>query len=193
MKLFKITLSTIILEKCIFPSNMNITNNILKYTLNNFQNRKLLIEDGITTNKLIIDKFDNIFEKSIFQISNIKKINPEVGKAVSIIKNIDEYQYILGEIIPELGDDNIFKLDMQKSRVYIFCMIQLVIDYLKKNQFQKVVEWNKYTSDMLEEISDFYVDYAKNEFNKKLNFAKISKYFGIDEDFIDQTLKNYYN
>ncbi len=172
---------------------MNTTNNILKYTLNNFQNRKLLIEDGITTNKLIIDRFDNIFEKSIFQISNIKKINPEVGKAVSIIKNIDEYQYILGEIIPELGDDNLFKLDMQKSRVYIFCMMQLVIDYLKKNQFQKVVEWNKYTSDMLEEISDFYVDYAKNEFNKKLNFAKISKYFGIDEDFIDQTLKNYYN
>lgn len=176
---------------CFIYNKMNILNNILKYVLNNFHNRRILIENGIDTRRLVIAKLDSIFEKSLVEILDIKKINPEIGKTSSLIKNLDEYQYIFGNLIPEMDDKNRFKMDMQKSRVYIFYAMTVIINYFKKNQFEKIDAWNTNVNN-LEKISEFYVDYRNNDLDKKINFDDISNYLDIDDDFINKTIEQYY-
>ncbi len=172
---------------------MNIQNNIIQYVLSNYRNKRFIVEDGINTSRLIIDKINGIFEKNIFEPSDIKKINPNFAKTISIIKNLDEYQYLLGQAIPELDDNNLFKLDLLKSRIYIFYVTSIIVYYLKNSQFEKIVEWNQYANTLLEKISDFYVDFTNNDLNRKLDFGNISKHFCIDEDFINNTLNSCYN
>ena len=42
------------------------------------------------------------------------------GLALTLVKNFDEYQYIICNYVPQLSDNNIYKIKFQKVRILVF-------------------------------------------------------------------------
>ena len=166
---------------------------------------KLLESDGISSKIFTLRGFDNRKLISLKDVRTLKNSVPRLGTAINIVKNLDEYLYIVCNYVPNINDNNFFKIKFQKMRVLI---------HLLFNRFSKILseaidadglnEWIDESNSLLMETSDLVLEYRdslKNEKNSEAqdNFeqkVKLNKdyfsYFGMKEESMDTALYSIY-
>src|SRR5919112_1040877 len=132
---------------------------------------KFLESDGISSRTFSLKGFDNVKLIYFKDVKILKSKVPTAGLALTLVKNFDEYQYIICNYIPQLNDDDIYKIKFQKIRILIFLFFytlsKIINESVEPNALEK---WIKEANSLLIEISQIILDYReilKNE-NKKL-------------------------
>lgn len=94
--------------------------------------KKQLEFDGISSNRFILR---NQSGKLLLSIKNVPTLKDKIlglGNSITIVKNFDEYQYLLCSHVPTLNDGSIWKFKFQKIRILIYLYIdkltRLVVD-----------------------------------------------------------------
>src|SRR5207244_12290186 len=87
---------------------------INRYIINDIKCHKLLSKDGITTQDLVIDKIEGLFEGISVNVKLQRSRFASIGSTSSIAKNLDEYQYIVCSEVRSLPDSNPFNKELQK-------------------------------------------------------------------------------
>jgi hypothetical protein len=168
---------------------------------------KFLENDGISSRIFLLRGFDN---KKIINFKDVKTLRnniPSSGLAITIVKNFDEYQYIICNYIPKLNDNNLFKIKFQKIRILIFLFFysfsKILVDITGPSALD---EWIREANSMLVETSQIILDYRESIKNGDANSLnsnqilnqndKLKKdyfnYFEMSEDKIDKILYSIY-
>jgi hypothetical protein len=168
---------------------------------------KLLENDGISSRIFLLRGFDN---KKIINFKDVKTLRnniPSSGLAITIVKNFDEYQYIICNYIPKLNDNNLFKIKFQKIRILIFLFFysfsKILVDITGPSALN---EWIREANSLLVETSQIILDYRESIKNGDANSLnsnqilnqndKLKKdyfnYFEMSEDKIDKILYSIY-
>jgi hypothetical protein len=167
---------------------------------------KLLENDGISSRIFLLRGFDN---KKIINFKDVKTLRnkiPSSGLAITIVKNFDEYQYIICNYIPKLNDNNFFKIKFQKIRILIFLFFYSFSKIIVDKGPYTMDEWIKEANSLLMETSQIILDYResiKNADSPSLNSTQILNqndklkkdyfnYFEMSEDKIDKILYSIY-
>jgi hypothetical protein len=167
---------------------------------------KLLENDGISSRIFLLRGFDN---KKIINFKDVKTLRnniPSSGLAITIVKNFDEYQYIICNYIPKLNDNNFFKIKFQKIRILIFLFFYSFSKIIVDKGPYTIDEWIKEANSLLMETSQIILDYResiKNADSPSLNSNQILNqndklkkdyfhYFAMSEDKIDKMLYSIY-
>jgi hypothetical protein len=167
---------------------------------------KLLENDGISSRIFLLRGFDN---KKIINFKDVKTLRnkiPSSGLAITIVKNFDEYQYIICNYIPKLNDNNFFKIKFQKIRILIFLFFYSFSKIIVDKGPYTIDEWIKEANSLLMETSQIILDYResiKNADSPSLNSTQILNqndklkkdyfnYFEMSEDKIDKMLYSIY-
>jgi hypothetical protein len=167
---------------------------------------KLLENDGISSRIFLLRGFDN---KKIINFKDVKTLRnkiPSSGLAITIVKNFDEYQYIICNYIPKLNDNNLFKIKFQKIRILIFLFFYSFSKIIVDKGPYTIDEWIKEANSLLMETSQIILDYResiKNADSPSLNSNQILNqndklkkdyfnYFEMSEDKIDKILYSIY-
>ena len=149
--------------------------------------------------------FDNRKLISLRDVRTLKNSVPRLGTAINIVKNLDEYLYIVCNYVPNINDDNFFKIKFQKIRV----LIHLLFNRLSKILSEAIDpdglnEWIGESNSLLVETSDLVLEYRdslKNEKNSESteNFEQKVKlnrdyfsYFGMKEESMNVALYSIY-
>jgi hypothetical protein len=168
---------------------------------------KFLENDGISSRIFLLRGFDN---KKIINFKDVKTLRnniPSSGLAITIVKNFDEYQYIICNYIPKLNDNNLFKIKFQKIRILIFLFFysfsKILVDITGPPALD---EWIREANSLLVETSQIILDYRESIKNGDANSLnsnqilnqndKLKKdyfnYFEMSEDKIDKILYSIY-
>jgi hypothetical protein len=171
---------------------------------------RYLESDGISSRVFLLKSFDN---KKLINYKDVKILRnkiPSVGVAVTIVKNFDEYQYILCDYVPKLNDNNFYKIKFQKIRILIFLFFKSLSTFLIENRDNNILtEWIKEANSLLMETSQIILDYRetlRNSDDKSTSSAtaintlpkndKLKRdyfnYFGSSEEKIDELLYSIY-
>src|SRR5919199_5485587 len=169
---------------------------INKYIINDIKCRKLLSKDGITTQDLVIDKVDGLFEGIFVNTKIERRTLLGIGSTSGITKNLDEYQYIVCSEIPSIPDANPYKKELQKYRIIIIASFAKLIPILYSRSDEDLQKWNYFAQILLTQISETLVKARLNKYDKasnKNNFVKpIFDYFDIPEKQVDTILQSIY-
>jgi hypothetical protein len=183
---------------------------------------RYLENDGISSRLFLLRDYynKNILIKSN-DVNKLKNDVPLMGKALTIIKNLDQYQFIMCNYIPGLSDNSYFKIKFQKIRILIhlfFINLSKIFSVMNKGTASKLEKWNVMGNNLLVETSEIILEYRESQSNPKSDgiggggdgakdqkgfdpgrFAqkiKLSKdyfkYFGIDDKSIDSLLLSTY-
>lgn len=94
--------------------------------------KKQLEFDGISSNRFILRNQSGKLLLSIKNVPTLKDKIPGLGNSITIVKNFDEYQYLLCSQVPTLNDNSVWKFKFQKIRILIYLYIdkltRLVVD-----------------------------------------------------------------
>lgn len=171
---------------------------------------KFLESDGISSRVFLLKSFDN---KKLINYKDVKILRnkfPSVGLAITIVKNFDEYQYILCGYVPKLNDNNFYKIKFQKIRILIFLFFKSLSTFLIENADNNILtEWIRESNSLLMETSQIILDYRetlRNSDGKSTSSATASNtlpkndklkrdyfnYFGSSEEKINELLYSIY-
>ncbi len=180
---------------------------------------RYLENDGISSRLFLLKDYYN---KNILIKSNdankLKSDVPTMGKSFTIVKNLDHYQFIICNYIPELNDGSHFKIKFQKMRILIhlfFIDLSKVLSKINKGTSSKLEQWNMEANNLLIETSEIILEYRESQSNPKsggigddgigpgninpgifTQKIKLNKdyfdYFGIEEKSIDNLLLSTY-
>jgi hypothetical protein len=171
---------------------------------------RYLESDGISSRVFLLKSFDN---KKLINYKDVKILRnkiPSVGVAVTIVKNFDEYQYILCDYVPKLNDNNFYKIKFQKIRILIFLFFKSLSTFLIENRDNNILtEWIREANSLLMETSQIILDYRetlRNGDDKSTSSAtaintlhkndKLKRdyfnYFGSSEEKINELLYSIY-
>jgi hypothetical protein len=173
---------------------------------------KFLENDGISTRVFLLKSFDN---KKLINYKDVKILRnkiPSVGLAITIVKNFDEYQYILCDYVPKLNDNNFYKIKFQKIRILIFLFFKSLSTFLTENMDNNIlIEWIREANFLLMETSQIILDYRETlrnsdgkstSTNSTITIDTLPKndklkrdyfnYFGTSEEKIDEVLYSIY-
>jgi hypothetical protein len=171
---------------------------------------RYLESDGISSRVFLLKSFDN---KKLINYKDVKILRnkiPSVGVAITIVKNFDEYQYILCDYVPKLNDNNFYKIKFQKIRILIFLFFKSLSTFLIENADNNILtEWIREANSLLMETSQIILDYRetlRNSDDKSTSSAtaintlpkndKLKRdyfnYFGSSEEKIDELLYSIY-
>jgi hypothetical protein len=171
---------------------------------------RYLESDGISSRVFLLKSFDN---KKLINYKDVKILRnkiPSVGVAITIVKNFDEYQYILCDYVPKLNDNNFYKIKFQKIRILIFLFFKSLSTFLIENRDNNILtEWIREANSLLMETSQIILDYRetlRNSDDKSTSSAtaintlhkndKLKRdyfnYFGSSEEKIDELLYSIY-
>ncbi len=169
---------------------------------------KYLENDGISTRLLLLRGFDNEKLISYKDVKALKNNIPSAGLALTIIKNFDEYQYIICNYVPKLKDNNLFKIKFQKIRILVFLFFYDLSSIFAETQKPQLLErWIKEANRLLMETSQIILDYRESlkdeninsNFNSQIIVNKNDKlkqdyftYFDTDENKVDSVLYSIY-
>lgn len=98
-----------------------------------------------------------------------------LGISITIIKNLDEYQFLICKYIPDLSDQNIFKFKFQKMRLLIFLFISKFTITLIENRDQssKILhDLNTSGNGILKETSELIQLFRNTSTIEKLDIDK---------------------
>src|SRR5947208_4429514 len=136
-----------------------------KYIINDIKCHKLLTKDGITTQDLVIDKIEGLFEGISVNVKLQRSRFASIGSTSSIAKNLDEYQYIVCSEVRSLPDSNPFKKELQKYRIIIMTSFAKLIPILSSLGPDKdLQEWNRFAQVL---IHRFQKRFIRQELIKK--------------------------
>jgi hypothetical protein len=169
---------------------------INKYIINDIKCHKLLSKDGITTQDLIIDKVEGLFEGIRVNTKSQRSLLPGIGIASGIVKNLDEYQYIICSEIRSIPDTNAYKKELQKSRIAIIASFAKLIPILHSRSDKDLKKWNYFAQILLTQISEMLVKTRLNQ-NKydKSNSDSLKStfdYFDVPDKEVDSILQSIY-
>ncbi len=168
---------------------------------------RFLENDGISSRIFLLRSFDN---KKLVYFKDVKVLRNKItsaGLALTIIKNFDEYQYIICDYVPKLNDNNFYKIKFQKIRILIFLFFNSLSKILIENTDPDILtEWIKESNSLLIETSQIILDYRetlRNSDAKSSNYIdlltkndKLKKdyfnYFKISEEKIDKIIYSIY-
>ncbi len=173
---------------------MNLSRRIIeRYIINDVKCCKLLSEDGITTRGLAIEGVEGIFEGLRIDASR-ETIPPIFRRACGILKNLDDYQYIVCSEIRSFPDSNPYKKILQKYRVTIVAAFAKFILVIRSRMITALRDWTNFAQHLLTSISDILA-------NARINAATISNsepigsmfdYFGMPRKDVDDLLDAIY-
>jgi hypothetical protein len=103
---------------------------INRYIINDTKCHKLLSKDGITSQDLVIDRIEGLFEGIAVDVKFQRNKVASIGSTSTIAKNLDEYQHIVCSEIRSIPDSNSYKKELQKYRVLIIASFAKLIDIL---------------------------------------------------------------
>jgi hypothetical protein len=168
---------------------------------------KFLEYDGISSRIFLLKGFDNIKLIYFKDVQLLRKKVPTAGLALTLVKNFDEYQYIICNYVPNLSDNNIYKIKFQKIRILVFLFFYKLSKILESATETNVLDaWIKEANSFLLEISQIILDYREslqkhNNENLKTNIVSNDKYklkrdyynyFNIEEGKIDKIIFSTY-
>ena len=181
-----------------------IISNIVLYSKNC---SKLLEFDGISSRVFLLKGFNN---KKLIYIKDVKILRntiPSAGLALTLIKNLDEYQFIICNYVPRLNDDNIFKIKFQKIRILVFLFFYRLSQMLIEKKISENLQiWIKEANSLLVEVSQLILEfreylqnsavYNSNSDLSLINNVKLKKeyfsFFNLDEKTIDKEIFSIY-
>jgi hypothetical protein len=198
----------------------NLANNIFStVVLSAKPCNRYLENDGISSRLFLLKDYNNknILIKSN-DVNKLKNDLPLMGKSFTIIKNLDHYQFIMCDYIPELNDSSYFKIKFQKIRILIhlfFINLSKICSKISKGSSSKLEQWNTTANNLLIETSEIILEYRESQNNSKsggigndgieqknidsglfTQKIKLNKdyfdYFGIEEKSIDNLLLSTY-
>lgn len=142
---------------------------------------KLLEFDGISSNRLVLRDQSGKLLLSVKNVPSLKNKIEGLGNSFTIIKNFDEYQFLLCSYVPALSDQSIFKFKFQKVRLLIFLFINRLTNMLVTHESMgsnTLLTLNKSGNSILLETSDLIQQFRENnspksyELNIKKDFSK---------------------
>ena len=170
--------------------------------------KKVLEYDGIGSNRLVIREQSGKLMLNCKNVPALKEKISGLGVSITLIKNLDEYQFLICKYIPNLSDQNIFKFKFQKIRLLIFLFIdKFTINLLENSDLlsNKLNDLNKAGNGILKETSEllqlfrgtatsegFNIDRTKNLENQ-INLQKdYFVNFDLDESKVNKILFSVY-
>jgi hypothetical protein len=130
-----------------------------------------------------------------------------LGLALTLVKNFDEYQYIICNYVPQLSDNNIYKIKFQKARILVFLFYFALSKIMSESiEISVLDKWVKEANSFLIEISKIVLDYReslKKSDNENLKINDVSdreyklkrdyyQYFNIDEGMVEKLIFSIY-
>ena len=169
---------------------------INKYVINDIKCHKLLSKNGITTQDLIIDKVEGLFEGIWVNIKSQRSLLPSISSASSIVKNLDEYQYIVCSEIRSIPDTSPYKKELQKYRITIIASFAKLIPILRSRFDEDLKKWNYFAQILLTQISEMLVKARLNQNKYDKSNSDLMKsmfdYFDVPEKEVDSILQSIY-
>lgn len=170
---------------------------IQKHIITSLECRKLISKDGITTQELTIDKLQGIFESVSINLKSQRIKFVSIGRAASIAKNLDEYQFILCSEIPYMSDSDPIKLQLQKYRIAIIgAFTKLAPLLINLNSNEDLQSWNSFADTLLIEVSEAYVKARSNqkeaERTYNIRLKEALDFFELPEKEIEEELIRMY-
>lgn len=136
---------------------------------------RLLEYDGITSNRLVLREHTGKLILSCKNVPTLKEKICGLGNSITIIKNLDEYQYLICKYIPNLSNKSIFKFKFQKIRLLIFLFIHKFTKTLvqKNHQISDILDrLNKSGNNILKETSELIQVYREASNTKGFDIDK---------------------
>jgi hypothetical protein len=171
---------------------------INRYIINDIKCHKLLSKDGITSQDLVIDRIEGLFEGIAVNVKFQRNRVASIGSTSTIAKNLDEYQYIVCSEIRSIPDSNPYKKELQKYRVLIIASYAKLIPILASSlpSDKDLQEWNHFAQVLLTQISETRFNARVNQKRYDGTNSKLVRsafdFFGIPEEEIDRMLHEVY-
>jgi hypothetical protein len=167
------------------------------YIINDRKCHKLLSKDGVTSQDLVIDKIEGLFEGIAVNVKLQRTRLASIGRTSSLTKNLDEYQYIICYDIRSIPDISPYKKELQKYRVLIFASFAKLISILTFLRSDKELqEWNRFAEVLLTQISETIVKVRANHKKHDCTKSKLTRsafdFFGVPEEEVDRILQTLY-
>ena len=168
---------------------------------------KFLEYDGISSRTFSLKGFGNVKLIYFKDVKTLKNKVPMAGLALTLVKNFDEYQYIICNYVPQLSDNNIYKIKFQKVRILVFLFYFALSKIMSESiEISVLDKWVKEANSFLIEISKIVLDYReslKKSDNKNLKINDVSdkeyklkrdyyQYFNIDEGIVEKMIFSIY-
>jgi hypothetical protein len=137
--------------------------------------KKLLEYDGIASNRLVIREQTGKLMLSCKNVPALKEKISGLGISITIIKNLDEYQFLICKFIPDLSDKNIFKFKFQKIRLLIFLFAYKLTNAIIRNNSQtsnSLSGLNKSGNGILQETSELIQVFRESSVAENSNIDK---------------------
>jgi hypothetical protein len=161
--------------------------------------RKLLSKDGITSQELVIDRLDGLFDGITANIKLQRTVLASIGHTATIAKNLDQYQFIICSEIPVMHDSDPLKLQLQKYRIAIIASFVKLVPLLRTiSSDEDLKKWNSFANILLTEASETVVKARTNQKEVRKSYSNNTRlkealdFFGVPEKEIDHELESMY-
>lgn len=172
--------------------------------------KKHLEFDGISSNRFVLKDQSGKLLLSIKNVPTLKSKIISLGNSITIVKNFDEYQYLLCSHVPTLNDQSIWKFKFQKIRILIYLYIGKLTKLLVDDQPAKLRDdvlgaLNRTGNEILLETSEIIQLFretlpsnipkldTKKDLNIQVNLKKDHfTVFQINENEVNNILFSYY-
>jgi hypothetical protein len=161
--------------------------------------RKLLSKDGITSQELVIDRLDGLFDGITANIKLQRTVLANIGHTATIAKNLDQYQFIICSEIPVMHDSDPLKLQLQKYRIAIIASFVKLVPLLRTlSSDEDLKRWNSFANILLTETSETVVKARTNQkevrksYSNNIRLKEALDFFGVPEKEIDHELESMY-
>jgi len=150
-------------------------------------------KDGITTQELVLEKLEGIFEPLQVDMKGDTS-HQAIHKACGILKNLDDYQYILCLEVRSIADSNPYKMILQKYRVTIVSAFAKFVVLVRSNMTAVLQDWSLNAQLLLEGISDTLPKARLNMDIKQINEPPdmMFDYFDMPKREVDDLLESIY-
>lgn len=152
--------------------------------------RRLLAGDGITTVDFTVNNAHGIFDRLSIDARAAKKSAPAIGDSFGIAKNLDEYQYRIGSLLPSLADSNPAKIQLQKYRIAIIASFAALVATIKSGA--STAEWNVHARALLVGASDLYVAATSGQDMQPAGAGGAFSFFRVPEHEVERAVKSMY-
>ena len=152
--------------------------------------RRLLAGDGITTVDFTVNNAQWVFDELSIDARAARKNAVEIGDSFGIAKNLDEYQYRIGSLIPSLADSNPAKIQLQKYRIAIIASFAALVATIKSGA--STAEWNIHAHVLLIGASDLYVAATTGQDMPPARAGDAFSFFRVPEHEVEKTVKSMY-
>jgi hypothetical protein len=179
----------------------HIIRSIVQNYIENSNCFAIVTEDGITTDKFVINRSDLLFVKASLNMRQVQIQIPAILKSVSIAKNLDYYQNKICHEIPSIPDKEYVKLILQKLRVIIIALFlrlnKLMVEIRpddSNSHNDYFIEWNKHSEEILIVTSNLLVAYQQGRTEIKIldTTKRTLNYLQISMSLIDDEILNLY-